>query len=156
MLGLLGWDTKLVAITQVLAIVYFCQFIWFGELQAMLDRVERDGWLRTLFTGRAARRRAERLLKEHLTPEQRRSWRWRKSFVVAGSLGCERYRVRARRMESPVGQLGCTGGVWRWRCAYIRRGVYPVADQMLALKLEIETNEPRFSRIACSSLPWHA
>ena len=96
-------------------------------------------WLRrsweALLRRRQARLRAEALLWSWLSPAQREQYRARRWFEVTTASGC-RYRV-------------LRGGVVRVRprgsgfCIEATSPV-PVADEMLANKLLLETDERRF------------
>jgi hypothetical protein len=84
---------------------------------------------------RQARQRAEALLLAWLSPEQRAQYRARGRFEVTTAAG-RRYRV-------------CPGGVVRLNprgSAYCIEATAPVplADEMLATKLLLETDERRF------------
>jgi hypothetical protein len=93
---------------------------------------------------RVAERRAEALLVEHLTPEQRDDWERMKTFRVIGSEG-RVYRIRR----------GIAGNIERYEgerrveqlCVHIN-GTYPVADNLLTQKLALEYDEADVRRTA--------
>ena len=84
---------------------------------------------------RQARRRAEALLWAWLSPAQRSQYRRRRWFEVTTASG-RRYRV----LRGLVVRLGPRGSGY---CIEATSPV-PVADEMLANKLLLETNERRF------------
>jgi hypothetical protein len=89
----------------------------------------------TLARRRRARQRAEALLLAWLSPDQRAQYRSRGRFEVTTAAG-HRYRV-------------CPGGVVRldprgWAYCIEATSPVPVADELLAFKLLLETDEPRF------------
>jgi hypothetical protein len=101
----------------------------------------RDGLARR----RQARRRAEELLLAWLSPEQRAQYRAGGRFEVTTAAG-HRYRV-------------CPGGVVRldprgWAYCIEATTPVPLADELLAFKLLLETDEPRFLATA-HRYPWH-
>jgi hypothetical protein len=94
---------------------------------------------------RQARQRAEELLLAWLSPEQRAQYRTSGRFEVTTATG-HRYRV-------------CPGGVVRldprgWAYCIEATTPVPVADELLAFKLLLETDEPRFLATA-HRYPWH-
>jgi heme exporter protein D len=102
----------------------------------------------TLARRRQARQRAEALLLAWLSPDQRaqyRSRRWRGRFEVTTAAG-HRYRV------CPGGVVGLDPRGWAY-CIEATTPV-PVADELLALKLLLETDEQRFLAIA-HRYPYH-
>jgi hypothetical protein len=102
----------------------------------------------TLARRRQARQQAEALLWAWLSPVQRaqyRSRRWRGRFEVTTAAG-HRYRV-------------CPGGVVRlhprgWAYCIESTSPVPLADELLAIKLLLETDEPRFLATA-HRYPYH-
>jgi hypothetical protein len=84
---------------------------------------------------RQARRRAEALLWAWLSPAQRRQYRARRWFEVTTTSG-RRYRI----LRGGVVRLGPRGSGY---CIEATSPV-PVADEMLANKLLLETDERRF------------
>ena len=94
---------------------------------------------------RQARQRAEELLLAWLSPEQRAQYRTAGRFEVTTAAG-HRYRV-------------CPRGVVRldprgWAYCIEAATPVPVADELLAFKLLLETDEPRFLATA-HRYPWH-
>lgn len=95
-------------------------------------------------------RRARRLLWGYLSMSQRAQYLRRGYFEVRGSSG-GRFRIYRRRPQTVLDQTG----PWEHcvRTAYFKRGLgdelYPNEDQILALKLMIETDEPGFRRLCC-------
>jgi heme exporter protein D len=93
---------------------------------------------------RQARQRAEELLLAWLSPDQRAQYRSRGRFEVTTAAG-HRYRV-------------CPGGVVRldprrWAYCIEATTPVPVADELLAFKMLLETDEPRFLATA-HRYPW--
>jgi heme exporter protein D len=99
----------------------------------------------TLARGRQARQRAEALLLAWLSPDQRAQYRSRGRFEVTTAAG-HRYRV------CPGGVVGLDPRGWAY-CIEATSPV-PVADELLAFKLLLETDEPRFLATA-HRYPWH-
>jgi hypothetical protein len=100
----------------------------------------RDGLARR----RQARQRAEALLLAWLSPQQRAQYRTCGRFEVITAAG-HRYRV-------------CPGGVVRldrrgWAYCIEATTAVPLADELLAFKLLLETDEPRFLATA-HRYPW--
>jgi heme exporter protein D len=94
---------------------------------------------------RQARQRAEELLLAWLSPEQRMQYRTFGRFEVTTAAG-HRYRV-------------CPGGVVRldprgWAYCIEATTPVPVADELLAFKLLLETDEPLFLATV-HRYPWH-
>jgi hypothetical protein len=94
---------------------------------------------------RQARQRAEELLLAWLSPEQRAQYRASGRFQVTTAAG-HRYQV-------------CPGGVVRldprgWAYCIEATTSVPVADELLAFKLLLETDERRFLATA-HRYPWH-
>jgi heme exporter protein D len=99
----------------------------------------------TLARRRQARQRAEELLLAWLSPDQRAQYRSRGRFEVTTAAG-HRYRV-------------CPGGVVRldprgWAYCIEAATPVPVADELLAFKLLLETDEQRFLATA-HRYPYH-
>jgi hypothetical protein len=94
----------------------------------------RRGWA-ALVRRRQARRRAEALLWAWLSPAQRRQYRARRWFEVTAASG-RRYRI----LRGGVVRLDPRGSGY---CIEATTPV-PVADEMLANKLLLETDERRF------------
>jgi hypothetical protein len=92
-------------------------------------------WWDALARRRQARRRAEALLWAWLSPAQRQQYRARRWFEVTTASG-RRYRV----LRSGVVRLDPRGSGY---CIEATSPV-PVADEMLANKLLLETDERRF------------
>jgi hypothetical protein len=93
---------------------------------------------------RQARQRAEELLVAWLSPEQRAQYRTGGRFEVTTAAG-HRYRV------CPGGVVGLDPRGWAY-CIEATAPV-PVADELLAFKLLLETDEPRFLATA-HRYPW--
>jgi heme exporter protein D len=99
----------------------------------------------TLARRRQARQRAEALVLAWLSPDQRAQYRSRGRFEVTTAAG-HRYRV-------------CPGGVVRldprgWAYCIEAATPVPVADELLAFKLLLETDEQRFLA-AAHCYPYH-
>lgn len=118
-------------------------------------------WLRQgLFVRLLARRRAEHLLLEFLTPEQRTDYCRSGWFIVESQLG-HRYQVgRAYRFNvTPIStrRLECDGrGAWQPVMAYCLvpaagQRTMPDADSMLATALWLTCDEQRFLQTAVST-----
>jgi hypothetical protein len=99
----------------------------------------------TLARGRQARQRAEVLLLAWLSPDQRAQYRSRGRFEVTTAAG-HRYRV------CPGGVVGLDPRGWAY-CIEATSPV-PVADELLAFKLLLETDEQRFLALA-HRYPYH-
>jgi hypothetical protein len=127
-----GWWAVAAAVLVVLARLLL------GPIQQGRDALARR---------RQAKRRAEALLLAWLSPEQRAQYLSRGSrgrFEVTTAAG-HRYRV-------------CPGGVVRlhprgWAYCIEATTPVPVADELLAFKLLLETDEPRFLATA-HRYPW--
>jgi len=89
----------------------------------------------TLARRRRARQRAEALLLAWLSPDQRAQYRSRGLFEVTTATG-RRYRV------CPGGVVGLEPRGWAY-CIEATSPV-PLADELLAFKLLLETDEQRF------------
>ena len=100
-----------------------------------------------------ADRKALKLLRMYLTPAQRRSFNKRGWFIVRGSKSRKSYRIRYG--SDYVVQLGGNKVLLglhllkRWDWVNLLFFAYPDADQSLAQKLLLETNEPAAWRMAC-------
>jgi hypothetical protein len=92
-------------------------------------------WWRALVGRRQARRRAEALLWAWLSPAQRQQYRARRWFEVTTASG-RRYRI----LRGGVARVDPRGSGY---CIEATSPV-PVADEMLANKLLLETDERRF------------
>jgi len=99
----------------------------------------------TLARRRQARQRAEALLLAWLSPDQRAQYRSRGRFEVTTAAG-HRYRV------CPGGVTGLDPRGWAY-CIEATSPV-PVADELLAFKLLLETDEQRFLATA-HRYPYH-
>lgn len=88
--------------------------------------------------------RAEALLVQHLTPQQRADYQRNKWFIVDGKSG-RRYRVR-HGITANVDALRPNGTVEHRLCAVYPDG--PVPDHLLAQKLHLELAEQEFLRVA--------
>lgn len=93
-----------------------------------------------------AERRAEKLLLANLTAEQAREYEaLRKSFTVIATSG-KHYEIYRTRTGN-VYEVNPDGNWLAQYCAVLPRDV-PLADQLLAQKLMLEYDEPRFLRTA--------
>jgi heme exporter protein D len=99
----------------------------------------------TLARRRQARQRAEALVLAWLSPDQRAQYRSRGRFEVTTAAG-HRYRV------CPGGVVGLDPRGWAY-CIEATSPV-PVADELLAFKLLLETDEQRFLATA-HRYPYH-
>jgi hypothetical protein len=124
------------AVTAAVVVVILARLLLIGPVQQGRDVLARR---------RQARRRAEELLLAWLSPQQRLQYRAGGRFEVTTAAG-HRYRV-------------CPGGVVRldrrgWAYCIEATTSVPVADELLAFKLLLETDEPRFLATA-HRYPWH-
>lgn len=97
-----------------------------------------------------AKKRAEKLLTEHLSPPQREQLAAKGHFELdVISRNGERRRYQIRRGWSGNVKQVCpsSGRILRSLCIHPRETV-PVADNMLAQKLLLEANEEEFLRVA--------
>lgn len=101
----------------------------------------------------AARQRANDLLLQHLTPEQRETFVANGWFVVEGGKTKTRYRIRA--VESMVANVDVldndlfrTDKVLHRLCGHVPTHKVPLGDQLLAQKMMLEFAENDFLRIA--------
>jgi hypothetical protein len=94
----------------------------------------------------AAQLRARELLREHLDDDQRAEYDRRRSFVVVTERG-RRYRIKSTSSYNVHGEADGIDYCVQLRSDATARGV-PLEDQMLAQKLLLELDEPRFLRIA--------
>lgn len=92
-----------------------------------------------------AEARADKLLVENLTLQQRLDFEKTKSFMVKATSG-KRYRIRCGRMGN-VDMINAKGFIEHRLCAHPGVDV-PNGDTMLAQKLMLEVDEPAFLRIA--------
>ena len=99
----------------------------------------------TLARRRQARQRAEALLLAWLSPDQRAQYRSRGRFEVTTAAG-HRYRV------CPGGVVGLDPRGWAY-CIEATSPV-PLADELLAFKLLLESDEQRFLAVA-HRYPYH-
>ena len=91
---------------------------------------------------------AERLLLEHLTEEQRQTYRRNGWFVVQGGKSKRQYRIRKTpSMIANVDVLERDQVVHRL-CGHCRVDQVPLADNLLAQKVMLEIAEDDFLRIA--------
>ena len=98
-------------------------------------------WLATLWraaAGRAAER-ALTLLKEHLSPSQRRQYERDGAFEVIGGRSGTRYRIHHGHQMN-IEQLDGTGRRVRLLC-FAPKGRLAIGDIMLAQKLALELYE---------------
>lgn len=92
-----------------------------------------------------AEARADKLLIENLTLQQRLDFEKTKSFMVKATSG-KRYRIRCGRMGN-VDMINAKGFIEHRLCAHPGVDV-PNGDTMLAQKLMLEVDERAFLRIA--------
>lgn len=97
---------------------------------------------------RKAKERAQELLLANLTPEQRRTLKDNKWFVVEGGKSKQKYRIRAE--DHLVGNIDVIEGAGvKYRlCAHCDLKAVPHGDQLLAQKLMLEFAEDDFLRVA--------
>jgi hypothetical protein len=94
-----------------------------------------------------ADRRAEQLLVRHLTPEQRRTLRRNRWFVIEGQSG-RRYQIGTAQHAGNIRLLGDDGEPVEQLCCHPRTGEVPLYDSILTQKLMLEGDEETFRRIA--------
>ena len=99
---------------------------------------------------RAAKDRAEGLLYEHLTDEQRAEIKRHKFFVVKGGKTGRKYRINADGgLVANVHEIDDRGAVRRRLCAHISHAANaPIFDHLLAQKLMLEYQEEEFLKVA--------
>lgn len=99
---------------------------------------------------RAAKERAEGLLYEHLTDEQRAEIKRHKFFVVRGGKTGRKYKINADGgLAGNVHELDEAGALKRRLCAHISHAANaPIFDHLLAQKLMLEYQEEDFLRVA--------
>lgn len=112
---------------------------WKAEAEESAKRAEAERLRRE-----AAEARAEALLLEHLSEEQRADYRKHRHFVVHGRRA--RYRIRYGRSGN-VDVVNRDGRISHRYCAHPEECV-PNPDTMLAQKLMLESDEDAFARIA--------
>jgi len=95
----------------------------------------------------AALDRAQQLLLEHLTPEQRDTVRTLKWFIVMGGRTRTKYRIHTDRSYSANIHVLDGEAVKHRLCGHIRDGV-PLPDHLLAQKLMLEHDEDEFLKLA--------
>lgn len=119
---------------------------WWRGLSALLDsRDEREAmnaWAKRRAAVDAAERRAELVLHDWMTPEQRRTWRSRGWFEVRSNKG-NLWRIRQGSMGNVLEMGPFRHHAW---CA-APVGV-PPADEYLAQALMIMSDEAKFKSIA--------
>lgn len=92
-----------------------------------------------------ASERAEMLLLEHLSEQQRAEWRENGYFTVVGGSG-RRYRIKRGRQHN-IDELDSNGRRIANLCGHVGDAV-PDEDNVLIQKLMLETDEEQFRRIA--------
>lgn len=108
---------------------------------------------------KVAGRRAENLLLENLTAEQREEWAAGRAFTVLTAGGKRAYKISyglagnvrlVRADEAPIGKRGLPLQVGARFCAHVYHpeGLIPNEDNVLAQKLLIESNEEEFLAMA--------
>ncbi len=112
-------------------------------IQALERQYRRDaGAIR-----KATRDRAEKLLLDYLTPEQRETYRRKGWFIVHGRSG-RRYSIwKKDALYCNVCELGNCGEVVSRLCAHAAINV-PMGDHLLTQKLMLEHHEAEFRRVA--------
>jgi hypothetical protein len=91
-----------------------------------------------------AKKRADELLKAHLTPQQREELEMKNHFHLL--VGAKKYRINRGRSRN-IQLVNEQGVVVKTLCAHPSEMI-PDADTMLAQKLMLEANENEFLRIA--------
>lgn len=95
-----------------------------------------------------AETRARDLLLQHLSPEQRSTFKRHKWFVVEGGRTGKRYRVRD--LGHLRGNVDVLDGerVDHRLCGHADQNVVPLEDNLLAQKLMLEADEDEFLALA--------
>ena len=117
----------------------------FRQVQRKMAWLFNGAW-RASFSRAYAERRAEDLLVEHLTAKQQEQYLKSRSFTVkGGTTGCTYLIARGRVMN--IYRLGRCGEKREHLCFHITY-VLPVADNMLAQKIMLESSETEALEIA--------
>lgn len=97
-----------------------------------------------------AKDRAEGLLYEHLSDEQRAAMKRDKFFVVVGGKTGRRYKINAQGgLSGNVHEVDAAGVLQRRLCAHIEHAANaPIYDHLLAQKLMLEYQEESFLKVA--------
>lgn len=90
--------------------------------------------------------KAEKLLLEHLTEEQKEDYRKFGAFNVV-SMSHKRYRIVAKTYIGNIKQIDDQGKVKAVYCYHLK-GEFPVPDHLLAQKLMLECCEDEFFQVA--------
>lgn len=99
----------------------------------------------------AARERANTLLTEKLTPEQRATWAEKRYVEARGSQTKRLYRIHDRGDHTYSMNVDCPAAGYTY-CAYPENAYdLPMADVVLAQLLWLTTDEPGFLRLANTS-----
>ena len=93
-----------------------------------------------------AAERANKILLEHLTPEQRETIEKNDWFIIEGGTTKKRYRVRRTGIAGNVEELEGEKVVAKYCCHIAHH--YPRPDHHLAQKLMLEWDESEFLRLA--------
>lgn len=131
--------------------VYFMA-LWVDAADSFKQEMRHSGWRAFLMPSWRARRTARALLMAHLTPAQRWRFRLLGTIEVIGNRTGRHYRIRQHYTYAITERYG--GFAYRLWCANLVGGRYPLPDQMLALKLLIESDEDGFRSIAYSTIPF--
>jgi hypothetical protein len=115
------------------------------RLRQLIQRLA-DARCSAHFPSEEAQSQAMRLLKEHLTPEQREQYEKHDYFYVTGSNSRRLYRIR-HGVQMNVEQLDQSGKRIRLLC-FMPEGGLAAGDIMLAQKIALELYEKEALRIA--------
>jgi hypothetical protein len=128
--------------------VIFTVPLIFGLLSVIWDRAQRRTRSRRRVAMQRSKpeQRADALLKEWLSPEQRVTLQTYGYFEVRGSHTGQRYRIR-RSQHMNIAELD-QDGVQVALCCFGPVGNLPLGDVMLAQKLALETDEPAALAVA--------
>jgi len=96
---------------------------------------------------KAAHDRAEKLLLDYLTPEQRETYRRYGWFVVRGQSGNHYSIWKNNGLYCNICELGEYGQIVSRLCAHAAINV-PMGDHLLTQKLMLEHHEAEFQRVA--------
>ena len=128
----------------------------FRQVQRKMAWLFNGAW-RASFSAAYAERRAEDLLVEHLTAKQQEQYLKSRSFTVkGGTTGCT-YLI-TQRWAMNIYRLGRCGEKREHLCFHTTH-VLPVADNMLAQKIMLESSETEALAIANEwsvRKNWHA
>lgn len=95
----------------------------------------------------AAQGRANEFLLEHLSPEQRRTFKKNKWFIVEGGISKTQYRIRCDNVMANIDVLDADRARTHRLCGHANHDI-PLGDQLLAQKMMLQFSEDEFLRLA--------